>query len=301
MAAATDTRGIVTLDPHQICPTSGLRDRLAGADGEDFASLKASIARDGQDQPIGVRRAPAGADHTYPYEVVYGRRRLAAVLALATESPGCWKIRAMVLEMNEAGANLAQLRENAHRSNYSFSEKMKLAADLERQGVAKQDIGAALNLGRTEVSRSLSLFRVLGPRLVEEIGRAPELGRTSWTRLAQSIDREAAGLSAEEREDLLGTRRHLARDAVAECWSRHGNDPRRAVNAAVAALSEKSTEPHVVSETASRLAEQLEPRFEDGRIFIDCFVGDDLRARKLVELALAKVRDEVRRKMSELA
>lgn len=87
---------VLRLDPKIVRATTFANRLEVSLDAEDpeFARLKDSIRRNGQLEPIRVRPAPS--DSGFHYEIVYGHRRHAAVLALDAETEGGFKLLALV-------------------------------------------------------------------------------------------------------------------------------------------------------------------------------------------------------------
>ena len=107
---------IQDIDPDLIEDT-GLKDRL-GISEEDVAELRDSIARHGQQVPILLRPHPTLSGR---YQVVYGRRRLAAIRGLGTP------VKALIRTLSDEEAVLAQGQENNLRKDPSFIEKALFA------------------------------------------------------------------------------------------------------------------------------------------------------------------------------
>ncbi len=85
---------LLRLDPKTIALTEFANRHALGLDTSDesFKALKDSIRTHGQDTPVRVRPAAAGA--AKPYELVEGHRRHAACLALDKETDGGFQILA---------------------------------------------------------------------------------------------------------------------------------------------------------------------------------------------------------------
>ena len=147
-------RSVQEIDPAQIEDT-GVKDRLGDLDG-DIADLRDSIARHGQQVPILLRPHPTLSGR---YQVVYGRRRLAAIRGLGTP------VKALIRTLSDEEAVLAQGQENNFRKDPSFIEKALFAGDLEEAGYDARVIQDALNVslaaGRAGERRSRSAHRGL--------------------------------------------------------------------------------------------------------------------------------------------
>lgn len=169
-------RSIQDLDPELIEDT-GHRDRLAITD-EDVADLRASIAAYGQQVPILVRPHPRLSGR---YQVVYGRRRLAAITGMGVT------VKAMVRSMSDREAVLAQGQENSVRKDPSFIEKALFAQALRASGYEAPLILDALNLNRAILSQMDTVTATIPPEMIYAIGAADGIGRRRWMDLTNNV------------------------------------------------------------------------------------------------------------------
>lgn len=176
-------RAIVDVLPELIDP-AGLPDRLDD-DPEGLAALIASIRDYGQQVPVLLRHSPI---HEGRYEVVYGRRRVAALRALGQP------VKAMLRDLNDRDLIVAQGQENSARKDLSFIEKASFAAQMVRMGFDRKVICDALSIDKTVISRMLTVTDALPDSVIRAIGAAPAAGRDRWLTLA----RLAAGRPARE-------------------------------------------------------------------------------------------------------
>ncbi|MDO6587224.1 ParB/RepB/Spo0J family partition protein [Salipiger sp. 1_MG-2023] len=171
--------GITEIPVSQIDTDGRLEDRLS----LDLAELQASIAAGGQRVPILVRPGDGGR-----YQLIYGRRRLAACEALGLP------VRAIVADLDDDQALKDQLLENQARRDLSFIERALVAAQLLDSDQLGPDLrsgrGVAEVLGLTEaaVSQLLGVVRAVGPELIAAIGAAPGIGRPRWEELKKRLD-----------------------------------------------------------------------------------------------------------------
>ncbi|MGR3452402.1 plasmid partitioning protein RepB [Pseudooceanicola sp.] len=182
--------------PADLIDPAGLKDRL-GEDPEEFERLKASLAEYGQQVPVLLRHDP---NYEGRYQVVYGRRRVAALKALGL------RVKAMVRDINDRDLIVAQGQENAVRRDLTFIEKANFAQQMVGMGFERKVICDALNIDKTVISRMLQVVEALPRPLIAAIGPAPAAGRDRWLKLAQSIgDRDAKevaqALTAERSDD----------------------------------------------------------------------------------------------------
>ena len=155
------THGVVVLklDPKRIRSSEFANRHATGlaAGGEDLKALTKAIREVGQLEPIRVRPAPSGGDHDY--EIVYGHRRHAAVLALDAESDGGWPVLAL---LDAAAADvrdhvLKMYQENAARKDLSAFETGAMFSNwLEQEVFANQtELGDAVGLAQGTVAKYL--------------------------------------------------------------------------------------------------------------------------------------------------
>lgn len=196
------SRSVQEIDPEMIEDT-GLKDRLGSLD-DDVAELRDSIAKHGQQVPILLRPHPTLSGR---YQVVYGRRRLAAIRALRTP------VKALIRTLSDEEAVLAQGQENNLRKDPSFIEKALFAGDLEEAGYDAKVVQDALNVNRSHTSHMRKVREALPREVIERIGAAPSIGWKRWYELAsrildEKIDAAAvhpapfpAGLTSDQRFD----------------------------------------------------------------------------------------------------
>ncbi len=174
--AELKARALVELVADQIDP-GGLQDRLDD-DPEAHAKLVASIKEYGQQVPVMVRQDP---NHEGRYQIVYGRRRVAALRELRLP------VKAMVRDLNDRDLILAQGQENSARKDLSFIEKVHFARQMRDAGYDRKVICDALSVDKTVISRMFSVADGLPPKVIAAIGAAPSIGRNRWTELVAKI------------------------------------------------------------------------------------------------------------------
>ncbi len=175
-------RAVLELEANLIA-ADGLEDRL-GEDSADDLALLESIKEYGQQVPILVRPDPAkeGA-----YLIVYGRRRLAALTKLGLP------VKAIVRDLDDASALMAQGQENSARRNLSFIEKARFGKQMEAEGYSRKVICDALSIDKTVVSRMFHVVGNVPEDWIVAIGAAPSIGRDRWIALAGLIEKAGAG------------------------------------------------------------------------------------------------------------
>jgi ParB family transcriptional regulator, chromosome partitioning protein len=170
------SRSVQEIDPDMIEDT-GLKDRLGSLD-DDVADLRESIGKHGQQVPILLRPHPTLSGR---YQVVYGRRRLAAIRGLKTP------VKALIRTLSDEEAVLAQGQENNLRKDPSFIEKALFAGDLEDAGYDAKVVQDALNVNRSHTSHMRKVREALPREVIERIGAAPSIGWKRWYELASRI------------------------------------------------------------------------------------------------------------------
>ncbi|MGR3762287.1 plasmid partitioning protein RepB (plasmid) [Roseobacteraceae bacterium NS-SX3] len=173
---STAQRSVQEIDPDQVEDT-GMRDRFQ-LDGSDLEELKQSIGQHGQQVPILLRPHPRLSGR---YQVVYGRRRLAAIKQLGIP------VKALVRTLSDEEAILAQGQENNHRKDPSFIEKAVFAGDLEEAGYAPAVIRDALAVSKSHLSHMRKVRQAIPRNVIEWIGEAPGVGWKRWHALAEKV------------------------------------------------------------------------------------------------------------------
>jgi ParB family chromosome partitioning protein len=170
------SRSIQDIDPELIEDT-GLKDRIGDLD-HDVADLRDSILKHGQQVPILLRPHPKLSGR---YQVVYGRRRLAAIRGLGIP------VKALIRTLSDEEAVLAQGQENNLRKDPSFIEKALFAGDLEEAGYGARIIQDALNVNRSHTSHMRKVREAFPREVLERIGAAPSVGWKRWYDLSVRI------------------------------------------------------------------------------------------------------------------
>ncbi|PTX53844.1 ParB family chromosome partitioning protein [Litoreibacter ponti] len=169
------------IDPGLI-DDAGIEDRL-GLDTAAQEQLKDSLQTYGQQVPVLLR--PHG-EMPGRYEIVYGRRRLAALRDLGLP------VKAMIRQLDDHELVLAQGQENTARQDLSFIEKASFAAQLQEGGYDRQTIAAALSIDLPMVSRLLKIGTAFELEMLRQIGSAPGIGRDRWFDLVRALEKDGA-------------------------------------------------------------------------------------------------------------
>ncbi|MDZ4311199.1 MAG: plasmid partitioning protein RepB [Cypionkella sp.] len=200
------SRSVQEIDPEMIEDT-GLKDRLGSLD-DDVVELRDSIAKHGQVVPILLRPHPTLSGR---YQVIYGRRRLAAIRGLKTP------VKALIRTLSDKEAVLAQGQENNFRKDPSFIEKALFAGDLEEAGYDAKVVQEALNVNRSHTSHMRKVREAFPRDVIERIGAAPSIGWKRWYELASRIQDEKIDATSVHPAPFPAS---LTSDQRFEAWSR---------------------------------------------------------------------------------
>lgn len=167
--AELKSRSVVELDPFTI-KAGGLKDRL-DFDEKSHQVLMASLKEYGQQVPVLVRPDP---EEDGAYQIVYGRRRVLAMRDLKMP------VKALIRDLDDEAAILAQGQENSARRDLSFIERVNFARQMVDAGYDRKVIGDALSTDKTLISRMLQVAEAVPVEVIERIGSAPGIGRDRW-------------------------------------------------------------------------------------------------------------------------
>lgn len=163
---------LVYLDPKNIeIDPSGIREDLG-----DIAGLAATIAEQGLLQPLGVVQTSSGG-----YRLIYGHRRLAAIIQLGWDKVPC------ILQDTEAlNLLIQQLIENVQRKELNGIEQAQAYAQLRTQlsetkgSLSESELDEMV--GKTVAHSGRTVRRYLGllelPAEIQQLIRQGELGVT---------------------------------------------------------------------------------------------------------------------------
>jgi ParB family chromosome partitioning protein len=176
---------IVELDPDSILPSS-IHDRYDDAyEASAIAEIAESMRERGQIVPGLVRPAGGRAD---TFQIVYGRRRLAAARQLGV------KFKAAIRDLSDEQAVIFQGEENTAREDLSFIEKCAFALAQQEAGFKRETICASLSTGKSHVSEMIKIASLIPRELLKAIGKAPGIGRGRWEEFSGRYARDG-GLS----------------------------------------------------------------------------------------------------------
>lgn len=173
-----DGEHIIEVDPSDVAP-SAIPDRFEGSyEGTAIETIVESIKERGQIVPGLVRPLK---DSDKPYQIVFGRRRLAAAAALGI------KFRAILRELPDDEAIVRQGEENTNRNDLSFIEKCVFALAQEEAGYRRETICASLSTKKSHLSEMLKIASAIPRPILFAIGPAPEIGRRRWLIFAETF------------------------------------------------------------------------------------------------------------------
>jgi ParB family chromosome partitioning protein len=168
---------VVLIDPDLIDPAP-VRDRIPDPHSVEQEALTASIKTDGQRVPVLLRPAAGAAGR---YITVYGHRRILSAISLSR------KVRALIADIGDEDALVAQGQENNERKNTSFIEKCLFAHRLRQSGLRPTRIADALAIDKSRISHWTALTDAIPEPLIEAIGPAPDVGERRWRSLVTAL------------------------------------------------------------------------------------------------------------------
>lgn len=160
-----------------LIDASFVPDRMQSTD-QDHGALVESIRERGQLVPVLLRPHPSSPGR---FEVAYGHRRVRALGELRRP------VRAVIRDLTDDELVVAQGKENSDRKDLSFIERASFAGTLENRKFGRETIMAALSVDKTELSRLISVGRVIPKSIIDAIGPAPKTGRRRWMELAERL------------------------------------------------------------------------------------------------------------------
>ncbi|MDQ0323529.1 plasmid partitioning protein RepB [Pararhizobium capsulatum DSM 1112] len=113
------------------------------------------------------------------FQIVYGRRRLAAARTLAI------KFKATIRDLSDEQAVVFQGEENTNRNDLSFIEKCAFALAQENAGFSRDVISASLSTGKSHISEMLRVAGTVPGDILVRIGPAKDIGRRRWVEFAE--------------------------------------------------------------------------------------------------------------------
>ncbi|SEF12371.1 chromosome partitioning protein, ParB family [Rhizobiales bacterium GAS191] len=182
VAAAPNGEVTLELDPSLIDP-SFAPDRMEPERDKEFENLKESIARNGQNVAVCVRRHPELSGR---YQLAYGHRRTRAARELGKP------VKAIIRNYTDEEMLKAQGNENIPRLSLSFAEKAMHVVNLRQRGFSNAVTNEAVGIHKTDASVLVNVITRIGEDIVRAIGPAPEAGRRRWETIADRIQLEDA-------------------------------------------------------------------------------------------------------------
>lgn len=171
-----DGEHVVELHPNLIL-SSAISDRFEDmAHSASVAEIAESIQVRGQIVPGLVRPHPERPGY---FQIVYGRRRLAAARMLNI------KFRATIRDLSDEQAVIFQGEENTNRNDLSFIEKCAFALAQENAGFSRDVISASLSTGKSHISEMLRVAGTVPGEFLVRIGPAKDIGRRRWVEFAE--------------------------------------------------------------------------------------------------------------------
>lgn len=141
---------------------------------EDIGTLAESMREIGQEVPIKVRLT----NENPAYEVVVGRRRIAAAKSLG------WKtIKALVVRVDDRTFLRSLISENTARKESSFIGRAQLSARATEKGHSQAEVSEAFQIDPSLLNRMIRIYEDIGSDIISIIGDAPGIGRNKWSDL----------------------------------------------------------------------------------------------------------------------
>jgi ParB family transcriptional regulator, chromosome partitioning protein len=168
---------VIEIDASLLDP-SFIADRVADTTDQTFPAFVESIREHGQQVPILARPHPI---HKGRYQIAYGRRRTRAAAELGR------LVRAIVRPLTDAQLLIAQGTENLERQDLSYIERAFFAFHMERSGIQREVISAAMGADKADLSRYIAVAEAIPAEMVAVIGPAPKVGRPRWLSLADRV------------------------------------------------------------------------------------------------------------------
>ena len=217
-AERANGRVVLELDPKRVRfgSLSNRDERGLNVKDAAFLELKDDLAGSGQEFPIKVRAIDG--DPAHQYEVVAGHRRLKACLELDRETPGGFRVLA-ILDANTAELKniaLKMFRENKIREDLSPYEYGRMFRKWIDAGVFKTqgEIAAATRLSQPSVSVYMAVHEL--PREIHAAFGDPRLISVRWIQeLAKALKADQAGV-LETAQEMAKANPRPAAEAVFE-------------------------------------------------------------------------------------
>lgn len=212
---------MVEIAPEHIAP-SLIADRFDGSYEEQaLQQLVTSMQERGQVVPGLVR--PIHGD--LPYQIVFGRRRLAAAKKLGVP------FKAIVRTVTDDEAIVLQGEENTNRADLTFVEKCVFAQAQQDAGYSRDVTCQSISVDRHRLSDMLKVATTVPRNILISIGSAPEIGRRRWLDFASAWEaaEDAENRVADALKNAEDNRFLAAARALAERSSKP--EPRRAETA----------------------------------------------------------------------
>lgn len=141
---------------------------------EDLEQLVESIEKNGQQIPVIVRIVNLDK----PYEIVAGRRRIAALRKLGKST-----VKGFITRMTDKEAFIAQGIENSARLETSFIERARTVVKAYEHGFDQREVADFFGISQTLINFMSRIYEAVGEELVMAIGPARGIGRGRWEKL----------------------------------------------------------------------------------------------------------------------
>ncbi|MBN8189797.1 ParB/RepB/Spo0J family partition protein [Salipiger thiooxidans] len=179
---------------------------------EELEPLMKSLEENGQETAVKVRYAAPGPSNPV-YEIIVGRRRVAAARALGWES-----IKGLVLKITDEELLRSLISENSARKDTTFIGRSQLAYLASKSGHSDEEIAKIYNSDRSLINRMIRIYEGIGPEIIGRIGDAPDIGRRRWMDLRSLLEENP--VSPDEVSKLITQGIDRFADEISDLWEK---------------------------------------------------------------------------------
>lgn len=235
-------------------------------DNHTIAELAQSIQENGLIQPISLRKTGNG------YEVLAGRRRLAAVKTLHWEN-----IPAVIHEdVDDRKAEAIMLQENIHRKDFSQFELAQQIRKMRDEGMSLDEIAKMFGKKESWVRMFISISG-LSPELIEEIEQGGRVKNATALSSLASIEKINPELAMKTAQDITDNPEKNYQDIIKEAREKVKEDG--------GGSKSPNKEP---AKKQTKVEKQIEEKYPDEKTVISTLISMDKQALPEAETALKR-------------
>ena len=195
----------VTIDEIYVDPSQNMRRFPPPA--KDIQELASDIADKGQLQPVVVRPISGEGTNGYKYSLVAGFQRVMAIQSLL-DSGTKLKVLVRVVDAEDLGALLANVSENARRSNTSIIDLSYAIGKLKDGDSSKDDNGTITVVRPAMMLKDIAVSLGLSAGNVSEIDkmrnlRVPIQKKIHTGEITKDLARQLVKMTEEEQDTVL--------------------------------------------------------------------------------------------------